>query len=147
MNVWHQVEEMAKTLPAEAAQVGRQAYLAGLGAVSVATNAGETLSDMLIEEGRRAYYRERKRVDALVKSATSEVEQATHTIEKNLSQVSRAALGRLGMPTRRDVADLTTRVEQLTAKVDTLSQRRRARVAKNVVARKAVAKKGVRHGR
>jgi poly(hydroxyalkanoate) granule-associated protein len=135
MNVWQQVEEMARTLPAGAAQVGRQVYLAGLGAVSVATNAGETLSDMLVEEGRRAYYRERKRVDALVKSAATEVEQATHVIEDGFNQASRVALGRLGMPTRRDVADLTTRVEQLTAKVDTLARRRR------------VAKKGGRHGR
>lgn len=137
MNVWHQVEEMAKTLPAEAAQMGRQVYLAGLGAVSVATNAGETLSGMLIEEGRRAYYRERKRVDTLVKSATSEMEQATDSLEKGFNQVSRVALGRLGMPTRRDVADLTSRVEQLTAKVDTLARRRRVRVTK----------KGGRHGR
>jgi hypothetical protein len=67
------------------------------------------------------------------------VEQATRTIERGLNQTSRVALGRLGMPTRRDVADLTARVEQLTVKVDTLARKRRVRVTR--------AKKGGRHGR
>lgn len=139
MNVWQQVEDMAKALPSGAAQMGRQVYLAGLGAVGMATNAGGTLTGMLVEEGRRAYDRERKRVDAIVKSAATEVEHATQTIETGINRTSRVALGRLGMPTRRDVADLTARVEQLTAKVDTLAHKRRARVTR--------AKKGARHGR
>jgi hypothetical protein len=40
-----------------------------------------------------------------------------------VQQVTKTALNRLGMPSRRDVADLSARVEILTAKVEALAKR------------------------
>lgn len=117
------IEEHAKALPSEVVQAGRQVYLAGLGAFGMAGTTTESVFGMLVEEGRHFHARQSKKVGKVVDQAVEVVEQAVHAVDKTVDKTSKAALARLGMPTRKDIADLSHRVESLTAKVESLSKK------------------------
>lgn len=118
------MEEQAKSLPADVIEAGRQVYLAGLGAVGMAGTTTEAVFGMLVEEGRHYQARQSKKVNKVVAQAVDVVEQAMHAVDATVEKTSKAALGRLGMPSRKDIADLNRRVEQLTVKVESLPKKR-----------------------
>ncbi len=53
-------------------------------------------------------------------TVTDVVHRPVTLVQDNVQQVTKKALNRLGMPARRDVADLKVRVEHLTHKVDVM---------------------------
>jgi len=118
-----QVEEHVKALPTSVLEAGRQVYLAGLGAVGMAGTTSEAVFGMLVEEGRHFQARQSKKVNKVVSQAVEAVEQAVHVVDDTVQKTSKAAISRLGMPSRKDIADLTHRVELLTAKVESLSKK------------------------
>ncbi|HSD43853.1 MAG TPA: phasin family protein [Burkholderiales bacterium] len=123
----------------------QQIWLAGLGAFGKAQAEGAKVFDALVKEGKNLEGRTRKFAQMRMGSVTGTVEKAatkataraTATWDK-LEQVFEdrvaRALHKLGVPTNRDIQNLSKRVEELTASVRKLdSGRTKAARAKRAV--------------
>jgi poly(hydroxyalkanoate) granule-associated protein len=124
------MEHMVRELPGEVVNTGRQVWLATLGTAGVVGNTVQSVFGALVEEGAKLQKTERKRinrlVDDLVDTANDRVKWVGHVVEDNVQATTKLALGRLGLPSRKDVSDLMARVDVLAAKVETLKARRGA---------------------
>jgi poly(hydroxyalkanoate) granule-associated protein len=123
-----QIREVAQELPTDVLQAGRQVWLAGLGAAGVVTTGGEAVLSMLVEEGKRV----RKMnvgdvVEDVMDSATTPVKAAVKKIDATVQSTTKTMLARIGVPSRSEVQALTTRVEQLIVKVESLNVKPRGR--------------------
>ena len=127
MTMVQQFETMARTVTHDVTSAGRQLWFAGLGAVGMAGTTSTALFDMLVEEGKRYQHREMKRVDKVIGQATTSFEGMQKVLEDNVQATTKLALNKLGMPTRRDVAELSRRVELLTTKLHQVSAPRARR--------------------
>jgi len=124
MNV-KQVQHLAMGVPDDLMQAGRQVWLAGLGAAGMARNTGEAVVGMLVDEGRKLYKTEVKVLDKVMDNAADTVKAATKYVEESVEHTAKMALNRLGMPSRKDVAALTRRVDQLALKVEAIGKARK----------------------
>lgn len=102
-------------------------WLAGLGALSAAEEEGSKLFKNLVERGESFEHRGRERYDEVkdkVEDVTEQAKTRAETtwdkVEGKLDDAVTAALGRLGVPSRDEIATLTRRVEELTAVVEQL---------------------------
>ena len=129
-----QIREVAEDLPGEVKQAGRQVWLAGLGAAGIVTTGGEAVFSMLVEEGKRV----RKMtvadvgglLDTVVESAVTPMKTAVGRFDATVQNTTKTVLARIGVPSRQEVAALTTRVEQLITKVESLNVRKRGRTVR-----------------
>lgn len=124
------MEDMVRELPSEVVNTGRQVWLATLGTAGVVGNTVQSVFEALVEEGAKVQKAERKRINNLVDSAADRVKWVGHVVEDNVQATTKVALGRLGLPSRKDVSDLMARVDLLAAKVETLKARRGAGYAR-----------------
>jgi poly(hydroxyalkanoate) granule-associated protein len=136
-------KQLVKTVRDSAQQI----WLAGLGAFAKAQAEGSKVFDALVTEGKIINERTRKVAESKVgemtstlgKMATKATNQATGSWDK-LEQVFEdrvaRALNRIGVPTNKDINNLATRVEELTASVQKLT-RTPAKPAKKAVKRTA----------
>lgn len=106
------------------AESGRQIWLAGLGAFAKAQEEGGKVFDLLVKQGKELEVRTREMAGGSVHEFTS---RATGTLDK-LEQVFEArvsrALKRLGVPTAREVEQLSKRVAHLNAQVEALIEKK-----------------------
>jgi poly(hydroxyalkanoate) granule-associated protein len=116
-------------------------WLAGLGAVAMAEQEGSKFLKNLVEKGEEYEAKGKERfsdVKEKVEEARGKArERAESTWEKvgdRFDETVAAALRRLGVPSREEIATLTRRVEELTAVVEQLRDNKLA-------AKKAAAKK------
>ncbi|HEX9732271.1 MAG TPA: phasin family protein [Thermoanaerobaculia bacterium] len=116
-------------------------WLAGLGAVAMAEQEGSKFLKNLVEKGEEYEAKGKERfsdVKEKVEEARGKArERAESTWEKvgdRFDETVAAALRRLGVPGREEIATLTRRVEELTAVVEQLRDNKLA-------AKKAAAKK------
>jgi poly(hydroxyalkanoate) granule-associated protein len=128
--------ELAATVRDSAQQI----WLAGLGAFAKTQEEGAKVFEALVKEGRHLESRTRRVAEAKVNEMTSRwgktagqaTAKATATWDK-LEQVFEdrvaRALGKLGVPTNRDIQALAQRVETLTASVQRLTGARKPRAA------------------
>ncbi len=112
-------------------------WLAGLGALQAAEEEGSKLFKNLVERGESFENRTRERydevkdqVDHAAEDAKEKVESTWDKIESRLDDAVTQALGRLGVPSRDEIATLTQRVEELTAVVEKLKPAKKAPAAK-----------------
>lgn len=114
--------EATRHLPVQLIGAGHKMFLAGIGTMGVVSHMTTTLFDTLVDEGRRVEKNGLKALDRMVNLTTDTVTDAVQDtvtlVQDNVQQVTKKALNRLGMPARRDVADLKVRVEHLTHKLD-----------------------------
>jgi len=115
-------------LAATVRESAQQIWLAGLGAFGKTQEEGAKVFDALVKEGRNLETRTRKFAQTRMGSVTGQVgkaankatARATATWDK-LEQVFEdrvaRALNKLGVPTNRDIQNLSKRVEELTASV------------------------------
>ncbi|MCE2969921.1 MAG: phasin family protein [Burkholderiales bacterium] len=127
----------------------QQIWLAGLGAFAKAQEEGGKVFNLLVKEGNSIQKRTMRMTEDKVDEVTSRVAKAADDIQKQANgtwdkleavfeQRVERALTRLGVPTNKEIAALTARVEELTASVNKLSGAKKKPVAKRVVrARKA----------
>ncbi len=125
-------------LPEELAERGREIWLAGLGALSMAEEEGVKLFNSLVEkgetwekEGRKHLSTAKKKLDEAKGKVGTAVEEAAAKGSKitNLDDKILAALEttvekvleRLGVPTHAEVKDLASKVEHLSGQVATLA--------------------------
>jgi len=102
-------------------------WLAGLGALSAAEEGGAKVFKNLVERGEAFENKSRETLDEAkdkVEEVTEKVKDRAETtwdkVEARLDEAVTAALGRLGVPSRDEIATLTQRVEELTAVVEKL---------------------------
>lgn len=130
----------------------QQIWLAGLGAYSKAQEEGQKVFNALVKEGNSIQKRTMRITEDKVTEVTSRVgklagglqKQANGTwdkLETVFEERVERALTRLGVPTNKEIGDLTRRVEQLTASVQKLSG---GRATKAAAPRKRVAKKAAK---
>jgi poly(hydroxyalkanoate) granule-associated protein len=121
--------------PTATTPIPRNLWLASLGAVSLARKQGEKIVTALVEEGQAIQARGERFRNGLAKDVRRQVDQASRQVkgfvDPLVRQVAQVAgdiqngvgerltdvLGRIGVPNRQDVADLTARVGSLGSKV------------------------------
>lgn len=138
-----QAERLSKTLSESAQQI----WLAGVGAFGRAQAEGTRLFEALVKEGLSLEQTARKftggQADALRDAVESKVGQARERavdtwdrLEKVFEERVQRALVKLGVPGRDDLADLSARVDALTAEL----RRQGGKPAPAKTARKSAAK-------
>ncbi len=134
-----------KDFPSDVKDSAHKIWLAGLGALSAAEEEGSKLFKNLVERGasfenrgREAYDEVKDNVKETVDSAADEAKQRVGgtwgKVEERLDDAVTAALGRLGVPSRDEIATLTRRVEELTAVVEQLKPAKKASGARSKTA-------------
>jgi poly(hydroxyalkanoate) granule-associated protein len=128
----------------------QQIWLAGLGAWGKTREEGVKVFDALVKEGRVVEARTRKLAGARVglvtgqmgKAASDAQAKATATwdrLEHVFEQRVARALHQLGVPTKKEIEKLTSRVEELTKTVQKVSSTK-APARKKKTARRAATK-------
>ena len=100
-------------------------WWAGLGALSVAEEAGTQVFDALVEEGKswEQARRERTRETAeRVEAITEEGTWAVEAVEARVRDEVHDALRRIGVPHRDDVDELRDQIDALSRKLDRLAE-------------------------
>jgi poly(hydroxyalkanoate) granule-associated protein len=102
----------------------RNMWLAGLGALSVAEEAGTQVFNALVEEGKSWEQERRKKTQQTaqqVQSITEEGTQAVEAVEQRVRTEVNDALKQIGVPHRDDVQELRDQVDALAEKMDALA--------------------------
>jgi poly(hydroxyalkanoate) granule-associated protein len=117
------------SLPAEVLQAVQRVWFAGLGAMALAQDEGSRLAggtaslfSLLVEKGQemeRAGLSPARGVTGAVSAADQAWTRIQHVIDAQVT----AALQRLGVPTREEIADLNRRIDRLTASIESLEPR------------------------
>lgn len=122
--------EQEKNLQDELKESAHKIWLAGLGALAAAEEEGTKLFSRLVDRGRDVESRGKVEVDKAKDKAREardkardRAESAWENVGSKLDDTLTAALHRLGVPTRDEIRTLTQRVEELTAKVESLRPR------------------------
>jgi len=100
-------------------------WWAGLGALSVAEEAGTQVFDALVEEGKSWEQARREEGPATVdriETLTNESTRAVEAAEARVRDEVHAALRQLGVPRRRDVDELRDQIDALSEKLDRLAE-------------------------
>jgi poly(hydroxyalkanoate) granule-associated protein len=139
-------------LAASVKDSAQQIWLAGMGAFAKAQAEGGKVFDALVKEGvslqrkTQAVAEEKLgdvtgRMSSMASEVTSKAGASWDKLENIFEERTAKALGKLGVPTAKDVAELSARVEALSAAVARLSKSPKAAPAKaaKASARKAAA--------
>ncbi len=129
----------------------QQIWLAGMGAFAKAQAEGGKVFDALVKEGvslqrKTQSVAEEKlgdvtgKMSSMASEVTSKAGASWDKLENIFEERTAKALGKLGVPTARDVAELTARVEALSAAVARLSKSPKAAAAAAVAAAPAPVK-------
>ena len=141
-------------LAASVKDSAQQIWLAGMGAFAKAQAEGGKVFDALVKEGvslqrkTQAVAEEKLgdvtgKMSSMASEVTSKAGASWDKLENIFEERTAKALGKLGVPTAKDVAELSARVEALSAAVAKLSKSPKAAPAKAAAkapARKAAAK-------
>ncbi len=100
-----------------AGKIGREVYLAGLGAVATVDERGRAFFSELVQEGEKVAP---KRAPAPLRTAGDRIKKLGGRVESMVGQGVQTGLERVGVPSRREIHQLTSRIEALSAKIDQL---------------------------
>ena len=103
---------------------GREIWLAGLGAFVTARQEGNKLFDLLVKEGKQLETRTRALAGSSMKQLKSRASGTIGMLERGFEQRVAQALKGIGVPTSRDVDQLSRRVAQLDRNVAALVGRK-----------------------
>jgi len=138
--------QMAKKIKESANQI----WLAGLGAYSKAEQEGSKIFDALVQDGESIENKAKGQVDNQLTAAKDRVaemrDRATGSwekIEKAFDERVSKALGRLNIPTKKDIDLLNDRIESLNSEISALTKAKKSPSKKATTAKKtATEKKG-----
>lgn len=102
----------------ELLNAGRNLWLAGLGAIAEADEAGTRLFDRLVERGRPLDERQRKAVEAFTDRANGALREAGKLFQDTVEYESRQVLKKMGVLTRDDLKVLSARLDILARQID-----------------------------
>lgn len=100
--------------------IGRDVWLAGLGAVATVEEEGTAYFETLVTKGKKVEDAGKKRLDAVKEEITERQQAVTTVVEDNVYAPILNALKRFGVPTRGEIHDLSGKVDALTKHVDVL---------------------------
>ena len=92
----------------------KKVILTTLGTVSLTKKSAESLVKDLIKQGDLTQNEGKKFVSDLMKG----VEKERDTIEKNTEKIIKNILEKTEIPTRKEIADLKNKIEQLSKKIN-----------------------------
>lgn len=98
--------------------VGRNLWLASLGAIFEADEASTKLIDRLVERGRPLDERHRKTVEAFADRANGAMREAGKLFQDTIEYESRQVLRKVGVLTREDLRTLSARLDILSKQID-----------------------------
>lgn len=100
-----------------------QIWLAGVGAFVKAQEEGSKLFESLVKKGEAVQARSKKTAKSKPKQVTDQVTETWDKLEHMFEERVSRALSRLGVPTHKDIEELTKRIEQLDKSVTKLIER------------------------
>jgi poly(hydroxyalkanoate) granule-associated protein len=101
-------------------------WLAGLGAMSVASDEGSKFFKNLVEKGEEFQAREKPPVEAVkrtVDDAKGRVEDLWNKLENKFNEKVAQALQSLGVPSKEEISQLTERVDALMKALEKLDKK------------------------
>ncbi len=116
-----QAADQIRDLGREVRQTGRNLWLAGLGTVAAVGQRRRQVFSDLVQAGESFERQERKTLTAPLRRAGEQARGFGDKVESRFGRGFTSALGRLGVPSRKEVRQLISRIEKLTEKVDALS--------------------------
>jgi len=102
----------------------RNAWLAGLGAISYAETVSSQVFDTLVAEGKSWEQSRRETTEAVkkkVKSLQNSGADAAVSTEKKVEASINKAIGEMGVPTKSEMESLRSQVDDLNAKIERLT--------------------------
>lgn len=102
----------------ELLNAGRTLWLAGLGAIAQADEAGQKLFDRLVERGRPVDERQRKAFEAFADRANGALHEAGKLFQDTVEYESKQVLKKMGVLTRDDLKVLSARLDILARQID-----------------------------
>ena len=130
----------AKNMQNDIMENAHKIWLAGLGAVAVAEEEGSKFFKNLMEKGEVVEERGKEHLEKARGAATgvkTVAESYWDTFGQTLDEKLTAVIGRLGVPTKDEIATLNKKVSELTKAVEAL----RAKETKAAAPRKPAARK------
>jgi poly(hydroxyalkanoate) granule-associated protein len=103
-----------------------QVWLAGLGALALTEEEGSKFFHSLVKKGEVMERRSRARVEDAVAAAKRAPSAAITKLERGTDEVFQQVMHRIGVPTRKEIAGLTRRIEGLTNTIERKPKARRA---------------------
>ncbi|AGI22284.1 phasin family protein [Pseudomonas sp. MT3] len=116
------VEELESSLYSDARRYARQIWLAGLGTYAKVGQEGHEYFKDLVKAGESVEKKGRELVNTQIDAANDNVKGRLHSVKArlNLDRIEEAfdarvaaALNRIGIPSRRDVAALSAKLDEL----------------------------------
>lgn len=126
----------------QAKESARNVWLAGVGALAMAEEEGGKMFDQLVKKGATFESKNKKRLQTMVenvKDMRGDVSSVFGKVTAPVNSAMERAMHRLGVPTRKEIATLTRRVEELTKAVEKSKAKPRKTAAKTSRAESPVA--------
>lgn len=112
-------------------KTGRDVWLASLGMMVAVGEEARTVFETLVERGKEVEARrDATTIGRAMGDMQRQMREMSQRLEDGIQETSRAVLHRFGVPSHGEVQTLITRVEQLSAKVDTMARKEVADVQK-----------------
>lgn len=105
------------TFTGELVELGRNVWLAGLGAVMNLEEEGSRYFRELVEKGRKFDERDKTPVEKTFHEATARVREFTGKVETGVRDATRPVLNRFGIPSHDQIQELIDRVDRLNEKI------------------------------
>lgn len=102
----------------------RRVLLAGVGAVSLAQDEAEKFVNKLIEKGEIAEKDGRSLLKDLADNRKQRAQESSKRVSDELEKRMESLLNRMNIPTKSDIEQLSTKVAELTKKIDTLKEQK-----------------------
>jgi poly(hydroxyalkanoate) granule-associated protein len=116
----------AKKFGDEIFGAGRKLYLFGIGTVAAAGDEASKLFKRMVSRGEDAEKAVHEDDNSFVNKATGSAKDLGRYVEGKVQGTVSGTLARAGVPSRSEIHDLIARVEDLTKKVEALSDRKPA---------------------
>ncbi|MFZ5558144.1 MAG: phasin family protein [Pseudomonadota bacterium] len=113
----------AKNLQQTVARSAHQIWLAGLGAFTAAQEEGTKAFERLVKQGKEIEHMTRKMAGGQIDAVTTRASSTLDKLEKVFEQRVEKALKALGVPTAKDVHNLSRRVGELSSQVEKLASK------------------------
>lgn len=123
-------KQKAKKLPEEVRESASKIWLAGLGALATAEEEGSKLFKNLVKKGEEVESRGKAEIGRfrdLVTEVRGKAGRAIEGVSDRIDDQVAAALARLGVPSKDEIATLSSRVEELSKLVEKIKAPKPAR--------------------
>lgn len=137
-------KKKAKVIQNDLMDSAHKIWLAGLGAFAMAEQESGKLFKGLVEKGEGVEKEGKEHVEkakGTVAGMKTVADSYWNTMERTMDDQVTAVIHRMGIPTKGEIEELTTKVEQLTVSVDKLSAKQAAKPKSTPAKKTTTAKK------